>query len=331
MDSQKKSYDKPFLTFSEQISILKTKHNLIIEDNDFAINVLSTLSYYDLINGYKECMQENNIFKKGITIEYLYQFHLFDKNFQSIILKNSTLIENAFKTKFAYILSKNLGNDVCDYLDSTKYITDSSTINFYKVKRKFENAYNGKYVNDPTKHYLKTHNHIPPWIIMRNVSFGNTINLYRVTSPKERDELATMLVPSNKIALYAKIDFIIQSLNLIRIFRNSIAHNLKFVTTKSSTNAISKNSINEITGCELLTNNRPKRMDDVYACILALFILLNNNDLKMRFKNDLSNCILNNTIGSVTNNHAQKKLFKNYSNITKLPYDFLERLKVFEQ
>lgn len=42
-------YDKPFLTYDEQINYLETKYNLKIDDKEFARSALSTISYYDLI------------------------------------------------------------------------------------------------------------------------------------------------------------------------------------------------------------------------------------------------------------------------------------------
>lgn len=103
-------YDKQFLTFDKQIEHLKTKHQLLISDEKLAKQILANISYYDLINGYKECMMDGEKFKKGITIEFLYLFYLFDKNFQNIIFKYSLLVENSFKTKLAYFLPINFQN-----------------------------------------------------------------------------------------------------------------------------------------------------------------------------------------------------------------------------
>ena len=47
-------YDKPFKTYKEQIEILKNKYKLNIKNENFALELLSTISYYDLINGSKE-------------------------------------------------------------------------------------------------------------------------------------------------------------------------------------------------------------------------------------------------------------------------------------
>ena len=68
-------YDKPFKTYEEQISKLINDYDLLITDCTLAKRVLTSISYYDLINGYKNIFMENNKFKVGISIEYLYEFH----------------------------------------------------------------------------------------------------------------------------------------------------------------------------------------------------------------------------------------------------------------
>ena len=77
--------DKPFLTFDEQIEKLKDDYNLIINDYDFAIEALSSLSYYDLVNGYKSIYMKNDEYIEGTTIEQLYATHILNKNVQGEI------------------------------------------------------------------------------------------------------------------------------------------------------------------------------------------------------------------------------------------------------
>ena len=87
-------YDKPFKTYEEQISKLINDYDLLITDCTLAKRVLTSISYYDLINGYKNIFMENNKFKVGISIEYLYEFHLLDKSIQAFIMKYSLFVEN---------------------------------------------------------------------------------------------------------------------------------------------------------------------------------------------------------------------------------------------
>ncbi len=167
-------YDKPFLSYTEQIKRLKEKYQLTIKNDEFAFHALSTISYYDLINGYKECMMVDDIFKPDISIEYLYLFYLFDKSFQNIIFKHSLFIENAFKTSLAYILGKNFGVSIDEYLSNKNFLYSYKGILYiYRVKEEIEKGYtrydknhHPYYTQQPTKHYMENHNHVPPWILM---------------------------------------------------------------------------------------------------------------------------------------------------------------------
>lgn len=48
------SFNKPFLTYDQQIEKLIIKKKLKIRDKNYAINLLKKYSYFDLISGYKK-------------------------------------------------------------------------------------------------------------------------------------------------------------------------------------------------------------------------------------------------------------------------------------
>ena len=73
-------FDKPFKSFEEQIDILENKYNLYIEDKDMALSALKSLTYYDLINGYKECFITNDKFEPGISLGFLHIFAQIDRH-----------------------------------------------------------------------------------------------------------------------------------------------------------------------------------------------------------------------------------------------------------
>ena len=114
-------YDKPFKTYEEQIELLRNR-NLNISDPEFATHALDTISYYDLINRYqRHFMPNGECFIEGTTIEQLYSLSMFDRSIQAFILKYSMFIENIFKTKLAYTLSKDFGVDMSVYLAKSTY------------------------------------------------------------------------------------------------------------------------------------------------------------------------------------------------------------------
>ncbi|MFQ6794380.1 MAG: Abi family protein [Thomasclavelia sp.] len=92
--------DKPFKDYDELIDILR-KRNIIISDEKFARQCLSNVSYYALINGYKEVFTNNNdIFNPPI---------IFENTLSSILLKYIIHIEKSLKSKLSYIISKKYG------------------------------------------------------------------------------------------------------------------------------------------------------------------------------------------------------------------------------
>lgn len=77
-----------FMDYKAQIQHLKNK-NLIIEDDNFAIHILSKISYYGLINGYKEVFKDSttNRYISDTTFDDIYQVYLFDADLREVFLK----------------------------------------------------------------------------------------------------------------------------------------------------------------------------------------------------------------------------------------------------
>lgn len=124
------AYDKPFKTYDEQITKLQNDYGLMINDINFAKRALISISYYDLVNGYKSTLMENGKFKPGLSIEYLYELYLLDKSIQAFIMKYSLFIENMFKNLLAYSIASSFGVDETKYLDTNNYQTYNSGVSF---------------------------------------------------------------------------------------------------------------------------------------------------------------------------------------------------------
>ena len=103
------NFDKPFKTYDEQIEIIKSR-NIKIEDPVFARNVLSSISYYAIINGYKNSFllsQETESFVDGTSFEDLYTLHWLDTSLSNLLFKYILYIEQSLKTKISYLVSSN--------------------------------------------------------------------------------------------------------------------------------------------------------------------------------------------------------------------------------
>lgn len=317
-------YDKPFKTYQEQIQHLIDDYGLVINDLPFAEHALKTISYYDLINGYQDVLMANGRYGDDISIEFLYTFYLFDKGFQNSIFPRIMFIENYLKSLLSYVVAENFGVHQADYLDNKNYNYASKQVDFPKLKSNLEKIYNQPYPPIPTNFYWKNHNHIPPWILFKNVSFGNSINLFRVLKSPQKNTIANELVPNTTILQSEKIKFLVSGLNLIRKCRNCIAHNLKFVTFRGANqDKLSRKTLVALLP-QALTAPKPEYhylgQNDLYAVFLFIYYILNTPYLKYSFLKDVINYISPQSNGEIP-------LFDTYASITGLPSDLLTRCR----
>ena len=317
--NQQKIPDKPFKTIDEQIKILQSR-NLIIEDEEFAKRALFTFSYYDLINGYKECFMVDDEFRPNISIEYLYNFCRFDHRLQNIIFQYSVIVETKFKTALAYVISKNHGVFQEDYLSSDNYIRSSKNKNSVnKILKNIKGTYNKseKYLEQPTKHYIVTKNHVPPWILFKNVTFNNVINLYSILSNNDKKEVCNLILDID-LSEEQKLQTFKDCLTIIRTFRNKIAHKLKFISFKINKIHLSKKVLSKTPYSILFDKDT---YNEAYASIIALNIMLCKNwDLLINLNTSLSSLLIL---------QENKEIIQDYCNITTIPLDFDERARDF--
>lgn len=336
-------YDKPFKTYEEQIELLRTR-NLNISDPEFAMHALDTISYYDLINRYQRHFIPNGeYFIEGTTIEQLYSLSMFDRSIQTFILKYSMFIENIFKTKLAYTLSRDFGVDMTVYLAKSKYKESyqnpNNVLTFDMVQLECLKTRNdNKIASNPTLYYREHHNHIPPWILLKNLSFSNSINLFKLLKNTQRDDVVNALLPdetSKIIPLNDKTNFIICALEAIRVFRNAAAHNLDFTALRTDeTRKIPSRTLSRCLPGNFLIKKENKKigknekvyLKGVYGVMLSMIVLLKTDYLKKQFIVDFLS-VFN---GIDDDDRAIKPfLFQCYANIADMPIDTQDRFLIY--
>ena len=324
--------DKPFLTIEELLAHLQNDYGLrSITHPDFAKNAIFKFSYYDLVNGYQDVLIKDGKFEDQISIEYLYLFHLFDKELQNIIFKYSIMIENYFKNVMAYYISQHCGVFIDDYLNPKYYYANKAGVNFNELKDKIIN-YNIKgdgAKQQPIKHYLKNHNHVPAWILFKNLDFGKSINLFTLLRNPMKTDITNKLMPY-KLSASEKTEFLICALNLIRKFRNKIAHNLKFVTYKAQGDYLSAKVL-KATLPPVLYGPSEKAAkcgrNDVYAVILSIIILLKDDSyLINKFISEFMVHITS-LDETVVYENLKPMFFNKYSDITGLPKTLAQKFE----
>lgn len=309
--------DKPYLTFEQQIEKLKNEYGLIIKNDIIAMEALSSISYYDLINGYKSIYMKQDKYITGITIEDLITMHIYNKNIQGILMKYSTYVENSFKTLFAHALAASLTEHEEKYLDVTMYarprtLQEREILRDFFIKLK---SICTTTLDQPTLHYRQTKDHVPPWILLRNITFSNTTQLFKASKSYVKKSVYTYLTFFSESSYdYEKMTNItISALRHTRKFRNSIAHNLNFLSYRGSN--LNKEANKMFKNTLVSPSEESKTFDDVWGFVLSMVILLNNKSLVIIFLTEFQRYM------NASANHVVE-----YCKATGIPLDYSKRI-----
>lgn len=321
------NYYRPFKTFDEQINILKSR-GLIINDIENAKIILSTSTYYELINGYQNWFTTSkDKYMPEISIEFLNEFYYFDHGFQNILFLHSVYVETSFKVCLSYVLAGKYGEHQKDYLNRNIYVKPRKQ----NDKKIFNDTFNSinylltselHRVDNPTKHYREK-NHIPPWILLKNVNFSNSINLYRFLKTEDKLEVIKLMIPdiSNNVDFNDNSDveqllsLFISSINIVRKFRNKIAHNLKFISYTSGNYKLKNKILKDLPISVFFDKNE---YNNSYSMIISLILLS---------KDKLTQGKLIQSITSYLENPSFQPLINKYFSITGIPNNIIDKFK----
>lgn len=349
------NYDKPFKTFDAMAIYLESGHGLTITGGDaerqYISDILHVVPYYDLVNGYKDVFMKDDRFHPGTRFSDLVLFYSFDRGFQNAIFPFSNVVEDYFKNILAYIMARDFGVCRKEYLDRRNYVTSSGKISYaetyenirrvYEKQKKDESGktiYPIEYIpksfheiEEPTCHYVKIHNHVPPWILLKNVTFSNASNLFCLMKSKQKEEIADMMISAD-IPVDQKIQILIYSLTLIRKFRNHMAHNLKFISFDTSKYArgLNRASLSKWIPRELVSKNELKRgigISDIYAYILFSVALIPNSPYKSLLIARLSSYL--GYFSSTPQALLWEAQYVRYAQATHLPLNLRDRLSSY--
>ncbi len=173
-------YQKPPLSYSEQISLLQNR-GLIFDDLELAANYLTHLNYYRLSAYWHPYKNMDGNFKQNTQFRQIVDHYLFDKSLRLLLLEAIETFEISLRSNWAYILSTTTkkSHAYLDMLDNS--IFDRKKNNDYNktmldIKDKYKKS---KEVF--VEHYKKTYKEpeLPPiWVICEIFSFGNLVSLY---------------------------------------------------------------------------------------------------------------------------------------------------------
>ncbi len=281
---------KPFKTIDEQIDILKHR-NLNFKDEIRAKNYLLYNNYYNVINCYsKYFLDSKEKYINGTDFENIIDVHNFDKNLKSILFKFIIDCEKTFKSIFSYRYSEYFKDIRYSYLDINNY--DSNKVlqvskNISQLSNIISIKWNQK--NNSIAHYVNNYNNVPMWVLINNLTFGQTSKLYSYMPMKLKNRIAKdlsfflKLNTGDEKAILESDQLESYLINLVEI-RNLIAHNNKIIDFKF----IKHNRYNKyLHSSSNISKNSPR--NDIYNSVISMKCFLNvqefaqlNNSIKKR-------------------------------------------------
>jgi abortive infection bacteriophage resistance protein len=185
---QKNEYQKPFLSYAEQIALLKSR-GLSFKDEAKALNIFEMVSYYRLSNYWQPFLKDrqSKVFKENTDFDSVFRLYKFDAALRRIIMAEIEKIEIAVRSKIAYILSLSSGSFWLEkeslFSNSEVYATIMSNIK-EEINRSHESfilSFKKEYSND-----------IPPaFMALEAASFGTLSKIYKYLKlPNDKQEIA---------------------------------------------------------------------------------------------------------------------------------------------
>ena len=298
------NFDKPFMTYDELINLMKLR-GIEVADYDFALSALQNHSYYTIVNGYKHIFNfyDNNI---KTRFEDIYTLYTLDSSINNIIFKYILLVERGLKSRLSYQVAKNYGvytswkdldyehpdlSDTNDYLCMRFYSNSNNTrFNTLKLLKK---TFVEKWQSAPLKHYKKTKNHIPPWILCTSITFGKALMWYGILRNNDKAAICASYFKPYDLSIDSQKDLLKKSLSLLREYRNLIAHGSRIFPDNSLPHLPKDVILSLFT--DVLTPieyNRKIGQCDTLAIILALFLLLVDKYSTQNFLSELYSTLL---------------------------------------
>lgn len=233
---------KPFKTLRSQLKILRNR-GLNVSTDGKPMRVLERIGYYTLINGYKTLFLTRDSngkiihpekFIKDASFNEILSLYNFDKELRSILYSALLEYEINLGSELAYRFSEEFpdensylaidnfnGYDISSVVGTISSL--SNTIkNKTSVNKNQENA---------IKHYVNNHGHVPLWVLVNFLTFGELNYFYRNCQDKVQMNIAKDFSNHLRREYNKKYDISIkpETINainhLVNHFRNAVAHN----------------------------------------------------------------------------------------------------------
>lgn len=274
--------EKIFKTSDELVDLLILRGINIPDDSSraYAKRVLEKNGYYNLINGYNKLFLDSTSetvrYLPGTTMKEINDLYQFDRVLRHIFFRYILEAETHVKSLIAYYFSEAHGHK--NYLVYTNFnasLRDSET-KITSLIAEIQKQIASRCSDPSISHYLNVHGYVPLWVLNNILTLGTISKFYSLMLPRERQGVSRNFgIMDNELE---------NVLSYISAVRNFCAHGNRlycFRTKKplSTTDYHTQLNIPQNSDGEYLKGKR-----DLFACLIALKILLSNNDFKRMSK-----------------------------------------------
>lgn len=267
--------NKTFKTLDEQVDILKNK-GLVIDDVERAKEILLRENYF-FISGYRHLFFRSNESKKFIqntNFREIYGLFNFDRQLRNIIFKNILIIENNIKSVISYNISRNYGITEKNYLNPKNFTREPSKtrqVNDLLKKMKRQIRINGGQ-HEATSHYISNYGYIPPWIVVKVLSFGIVSELYGILKVDDQKNIADVFnINYQELMSY---------LTILSNYRNLCAHE-DIVYEHRAQKPIYNTKYHQLLNIPMMDGEYIYGKEDLFAVIIILKHLLRKDDFTL--------------------------------------------------
>lgn len=221
----------------EQIKILGGR-KLVIEDVEFAQNVLLSVNYYNF-TGYLHTYKNADDNYENISFNQAYRIYLCDRRIRSTILYAIESIEHNLKTKIAYVIAMN--TCATSYLNKDIFVDEEE---HQKLLQKFGQAINRNSKIPFVKHHIKKYDRrFPIWVAIEIFTLGMVWNCYKNLKTPLKKKIASKF---NIGSVYLE-----SWIECISYLRNVCAHYMRLYRFKvqKTPKKSKKHSMNNISHC----------------------------------------------------------------------------------
>lgn len=180
-----KEHEKP-LSVEKQIDNLK-EMGLIIEDEEYAKNLLNKVSYYRFIKGYSKRLKENGKYRNGIAFSEIERLYNFNTELRYLIFREIEKVEIGLRCALTNFISMRYGS--FGYLKKENFREEKY---FNEFQREIENEIKRNQNNPFVKNFKENYEgHLLPfYAVAELMSFGCTSKLYKNMLEVDQKEIA---------------------------------------------------------------------------------------------------------------------------------------------